>query len=231
MPFRLIGIFAFPLEQFFLTRDFSIFSSSSSSSSFFFFIFFFLSHRPSALRKRRKGLIFTPNISTGHGGVHRHQAIVSFLLYDTTTKSRGFNFTSLNDAILQLPRLSVYALCGYIQRWSHVLLPVALSVFATFGCLNCIFAKLWCSNAAYISQWISLQNKFLSSFLSGAATCCSHYFMSWISHFLIYLWVYFVLTKFSILAQPENAANRQIYMIIITNNKGCIQTVLLNLAW
>ena len=37
-----------------------------------------------------------------------------------------------------------------IQRWSHVLLPVALSVFATFGCLNCIFGKLWCSNAAYI---------------------------------------------------------------------------------
>ena len=92
MPFRLIGIFAFPLEQFFLTRDFPIFSSSSSSSSssfFFFIFFFFLSHRPSALRKRGKGLIFTPNISTGDGGVHRHQAIVSFLLYDTTTKSRG----------------------------------------------------------------------------------------------------------------------------------------------
>ena len=53
MPFRLIAIFAFPLEQFFVTRDFPIFSSSSS---FFFFIFFFLSHRPSALRKRGKGL-------------------------------------------------------------------------------------------------------------------------------------------------------------------------------
>ena len=93
MPFRLIGIFAFPLEQFFLTRDFPIFSSSSSSSSsssfFFFIFFFFLSHRPSALRKRGKGLIFTPNISTGDGGVHRRQAIVPFLLYDTTTKSRG----------------------------------------------------------------------------------------------------------------------------------------------
>ena len=89
MPFRLIGILAFPLEQFF-RRNFPIFSSSSSSSSssFFFFIFF-LSHRPSALRKRGKGLIFTPNISTGDGGVHRHQAIVPFLVYDTTTKSRG----------------------------------------------------------------------------------------------------------------------------------------------
>ena len=85
MPFRLIGIFAFPLEQFFLTRDFPIFSSSSSS---FFFFIFFLSHRPSALRKRGKGLIFTANISTGDGGVHRHQAIVPFLLYDTT-KSRS----------------------------------------------------------------------------------------------------------------------------------------------
>ena len=106
MPFRLIGIFAFQLEQFFLTRDFPIFSSSSS---FFFFIFFFLSHRPSALRKPGKGLIFTPNISMGDGGVHRHQAIVPFLLYDTTNH-RAFNFTSLNDAILQLPCLSAYAL-------------------------------------------------------------------------------------------------------------------------
>ena len=90
MPFGLIGIFAFPLEQFFLTRDFPIFSSSSLSSSFFFFIvFFFISHRSSALRKRGKGLILTPNISLGDGGVYRHQAIVPFLLYDTTTKSRG----------------------------------------------------------------------------------------------------------------------------------------------
>ena len=41
-----------------------------------------------------------------------------------------------------------------------------------------------------------------------------------------------MLTKSSILAQPENnAADRQIYMIIvITNNKGCIQSVLLNPA-
>ena len=105
MPLRLIGIFAFRLEQFFLTRNFPIFSSSSS-----FFFIFFISHRPSALRKRGKRLIFTPNISTGDGGVHRHQAIVPFLLYDTTTNHEAFNFTSLNDAILQLPRLSVYAL-------------------------------------------------------------------------------------------------------------------------
>ena len=56
---------------------------------FFFFFIFFFSHRPSALRKRWKRLIFTPNISTGDGGVHRHQAIVPILLYDTTTKSRG----------------------------------------------------------------------------------------------------------------------------------------------
>ena len=45
MPFRLIGIFALQLEQFFLTRDFPIFSSSSSFFFiFFFFFFFFLSH-------------------------------------------------------------------------------------------------------------------------------------------------------------------------------------------
>ena len=52
MPFRLIDIFVFPLKQFFLTRDFPIFSSSSSFFFFIFFFFFFLSHRPSALRKR-----------------------------------------------------------------------------------------------------------------------------------------------------------------------------------
>ena len=109
MPFRFIGIFAFQLEQFFLTRDFLTFSSSSS-----FFFIFFLSHRPSGLRKRGKRLIFTPNISTGDGDVHRHQAIVSFLLYDKTTNHGAFNFTSLNDAILQLPRLSVYALYASI---------------------------------------------------------------------------------------------------------------------
>ena len=41
-----------------------------------------------------------------------------------------------------------------------------------------------------------------------------------------------MLTNSSILAQPENsAADRQISMIIvIINNKGCIQTVLLNPA-
>ena len=77
----------FPLEQFFLTRDFPIFLSSSSF--FFFIFFFFLSNRPSALRKRGKGLIFTPNISTGDGGVHSHHTIVPFFPYDTTKKSRG----------------------------------------------------------------------------------------------------------------------------------------------
>ena len=41
-----------------------------------------------------------------------------------------------------------------------------------------------------------------------------------------------MLTNSSILAQPENnAADRQLSMVIvITNDKGCIQSVLLNLA-
>ena len=157
----------------------------------------------------------------------------SFLPCSTTQRQnhRAFNFTSLNDAILQLPRLSVYALYGYsADRTCCCRSPfLSLQLLAAF----CIFGKLWCSNAAHISQWISLQNMFFSSFFSGAAVCCSHYFMSWISHFLIYWWVYFVLTNSSILAQPENnAADRQISMIIvITNNKGCIQSVLLNPEW
>ena len=114
MPFRLIGTFAFPLEQFFLTRDFPIFSSLFSSSSFCFFFIFFLSHRPSALRKRGKGLIFTPNISMGDGGVHRHQAIVPFLLYDTTTKSRGLqlHITERRHFTTATP-FRVGAMCGY----------------------------------------------------------------------------------------------------------------------
>ena len=121
----------------------------------------------------------------------------SFLSCSTTQRQNhgAFNFTSLNDAILQLPRLSVYALCGYIQRWSHVWLPVAVSVFATFGCLNWIFGK---RISAYILRWISLQNKFFSSFLSGAATCCSHYWRAGASQlyrttgtiFLFYICLY-----------------------------------------
>ena len=55
--------------------------------------------------------------------------------------------------------------------------------------------------------------------------------MSWISQFLIYWLVYFVLTKSSILTQPENnAADRQIFMIIVITNKGCSQSFLLNPA-
>ena len=40
----------------------------------------------------------------------------SFLSCSTTQRQNhgAFNFTSLNDAILQLPRLSVYALCMWI---------------------------------------------------------------------------------------------------------------------
>ena len=118
MPFRLIGIFAFPLEQFFLTHDSPIFSSSSSS---FFFIFFFLSHRPSALRKRGKRLIFTPNNSTGDGGVHRHQAIVPFLLYDPTTKSRGLqlHITERRHFTTATP-FRVCALCQYMALITRV---------------------------------------------------------------------------------------------------------------
>ena len=81
---------------------------------FFFFFFFFLGHRPSALRKRGKRLIFTPNISTGDGGVHRHQAIVPFLLYDPTTKSRGLqlHITERRHFTTATP-FRVRAMCQY----------------------------------------------------------------------------------------------------------------------
>ena len=93
--------------------------------------------------------------------MHRHQAIVPFLLYDTTKNHGAFNFTSLNYAILQSPRLSAYPLymTVYIAR---VVACVAVPVLAA-------------------SKRTSLQNEFFPSFLPGAAVCCSHYFMSWIS--------------------------------------------------
>ena len=50
-------------------------------------------------------MVLTPNVSTGDGGVHHHQAINSLLLYNTKINHGAFNFTSLKDAILPLPRL------------------------------------------------------------------------------------------------------------------------------
>ena len=93
---------------------------------------------PSALRKRGKGLIFTPNISTGDEGVHCHQAIVPFLLYDTTTNHGAFNFTSLNDAIL-LPHLSAYSIIALItrrvfsSRRFHLLAASTLTSLVSYG--------------------------------------------------------------------------------------------------
>ena len=168
--------------------------------------------------------------------MHRHQAIVPFLLYDTTTKSRGLqlHITERRHFTTTTP-FRVRAMCQYIALIARV---VASRRFRLCNFwlpqlqLVLVFGKLWCSKAAYVSQWTSPQNEFFSSVLSGAV-CCSHYFMSWIFHFLIYWWVYFVLTNPSILAQPENnAVDRQIFMIlVITNDKGCIQSVLLNPAW
>ena len=106
-----------------------------SHTRFFVIIFiFFLSQQPSALRKSEKDLIFTPNIFTSDGGVHRHQAIDLFLLYDTEINHGCFDFTSLNDAILPLPRLSVHALCRGFAFTRVVVSP--FSVLASFGRFN-----------------------------------------------------------------------------------------------
>ena len=170
MPFRLIGIFAFQLEHFFLTRDFPIFSSSSSS---FFFFIFFLSHRPSALKKRGKGLIFTPNISTGDVGVHRHQAIVPFLLYDTTTNHWAFNFTLLNDAILQLPRLSAYALqyIALIPLFPSLQLLAASTATSVLSLVSYGVVRLRISHNELPAGRVFL-------ILFTWSCCCSHYLSS-----------------------------------------------------
>ena len=86
-PYRLIRTFVFPGKQILSHANFL--SSSYFSSSFFFFIFFFLSHSPSALRKHGTVLVFTQNVTMSDGGVHRPQAIDSFLLYETRA-NRGF---------------------------------------------------------------------------------------------------------------------------------------------
>ena len=142
---------------------------------------------------------------------------------------RPYNFTSLNDAILQLPRLSVYALWGYIVLIARV---VASRPFQLLAALTASLVSYGVVTLHISHNEFHCRTSSSHPFLSGAAACCSHYFMSSISHFLIYWWVYFVLTNSSILAQSENnAADRQISMIIvITNHKGCFQTVLLNPA-
>ena len=154
----------FPPEQFFLTRDFLI---------FFVIITFFLSHRPT-LTKRGKGLIFTPTSPWAMEGYIITKR--SFLSCSRTQRQNhgAFNFTSLKDAILQLSCLSVYAICWCIALITRVVASLC-NFYYSFG-------KLWCSKAHMSHNEFSLQNEYFSSFLAGAAVCCSHYYMSWISH-------------------------------------------------
>ena len=81
-------------------------------------------------------MIFTPNVSMDDGGVHRHQAIVAFLLYYTKIYHGAFDITSLNDAILSLPRLSANALC-----LSFALLRVAIFCLSIF--FDCLKNSVW----------------------------------------------------------------------------------------
>ena len=126
----------FPLEQFFLTRDFPIFSSSSS-----FFFFFFLSHRPSALRKCGKGLIFTPNISTGNGGVHRHQAIMPFLSCSTTQQQITGPSTSHH-------RTTPFYNCHTFPRTDYIIPYIALITCVLASGLLFPSLQLWAASTA-----------------------------------------------------------------------------------
>ena len=166
--------------------------------------------------------MFTPNISTGDGGVHCHQAIVPFLLYDTTTNHGAFNFTSLNDAILQLPRLSAYSIIALItrrvvaSRRFRLLAASTLTSLVSYGVvrlrispneLHCRTSFPFCLKLLLLPLFYELDLSF--SHLSVSAV-----------------------TESSIHTQPENsAADRQISMIIvITNNNSCSQNFLLNPA-
>ena len=134
--------------------------------------------------------------------MHRHQAIVPFLLYDTTTNHGAFNFTSLNDAILQLPRLSAYSIIALItrvvaSRRFRLLAALTLTSLVSYGVVRLRIShnELHCSNEFFV--W---------------SCCCSHYELDLsFSHLSVS-----VVTESSILTQPENsAADRQISMIIV----------------
>ena len=161
------------------------------------------------------------------------------LLYCSTTQRQNhgaFNFTSLNNAILQLPRLSAYALyyiCQYYSTDYRCCCQSPCFVFATFGCLNCnAFGKLWCSKAALSHNELHCRTSFSHPFYLELLFVTPIIFMRWISHLLIFSSIGEFILCASILTQPENnAADVQISMVIvITDNKGFSQSFLLNPA-
>ena len=189
----------------------------------------FFSHRPSALRKSRKILLFTPNISTGDGGVHRHQAIVPFLFYDTTTNHGVFNFTSPNDAILQLARLSAYTLGQYIALITCVVASRRFRLF-NFWLPHLQLSLSMISYGVEGSVCLTMNFTAEQIFLWSCCLLLPLFYELDLSfyHLLVIL---FVLTKSSILTRHKNnAADRQMSMIIVITNKGCSQSLLLNPA-
>ena len=131
----------------------------------------------------------------------------SFFSCSTTRRqNRGtFNFTSLNDAILKLPRLSTYSIIALItrrvvaRRRFRLLAASTLTSLVSYGVvrlrkspneLYCRTSFPFCLELLFLPLFYELD---LSSHLSVS-----------------------VVTESSILTQPENsAADRQISMIIV----------------
>ena len=135
--------------------------------------------------------------------MHRHQAIVPFLLYHTTTNHGTFNFTSLNDAILQLPRLSAYSIIALITRpvvASRRFRLLALTSLVSYGVVKLRISpnELHCRTSFPFCLELLLLPLFYELDLSFSRLLVS------------------MVTESSILTQPENsAADRQISVIIV----------------
>ena len=103
--------------------------------------------------------------------MHRHQAIVPFLLYDTTTKSRGLqlHITELRHFTTATP----LRVTRYVDIYSADRTCCCQSPFPSLQLLAALTAsgKLWCSNAAYIAITMNFtaEQVFLTLFVWS---CC-----------------------------------------------------------
>ena len=162
--------------------------------------------------------------------MHRHQANVSILLYDTTTKSRGLqlhitkqrHFTTATPFRVRV--MWIYSAdrtcCCHLPFPSLQLLAALAASLVSYGAVTLRISHNEFHCRTSFSRPFCLELLFVAPIIIGARSLI----FSCIGLFCAY--------NSFILAQPEsNAADRQITMIIvITNYKGCIQSVLLNPA-
>ena len=164
--------------------------------------------------------------------MHRHQAIVPILLYDTTTKSRGLqlhiterrHFTTATP--FRVRAMWIYSAdrtcCCQSPFPSLQLLAALTASLVSYGVVTLPISHNEFHRRTSFSHPFCLELLFVAPIILWAGSLI----FSSIGEFILCL-------QTPILAQSENnAADRQLSMIIvITNYKGCIQSVLLNPAW